>query len=134
MLRIVILNALLLSLQTVNCFFSLKYEKVCVINIMSSITTFKKGKQSKLTIIFVYCFQDETILSVFKYLDTQSLCRCAQVNKHFRRIACDAILYRCIDLRPYWHCLRSEVSFNFILKMYNITYCNEIFQEDRTSI
>ncbi|XP_050350921.1 F-box/LRR-repeat protein 4 [Nymphalis io] len=52
---------------------------------------------------------DETILSVMKYLDMQSLCRCAQVNKHFSRLASDAILYRCIDLRPYWHCVRSQV-------------------------
>ncbi|XP_026492284.2 F-box/LRR-repeat protein 4 [Vanessa tameamea] len=52
---------------------------------------------------------DETILSVMKYLDMQSLCRCAQVNKHFSRLASDAILYRSIDLRPYWHCVRSQV-------------------------
>ncbi|CAH0715702.1 unnamed protein product, partial [Brenthis ino] len=52
---------------------------------------------------------DETILSVLKYLDMQSLCRCAQVNKHFSRLASDAILYRSIDLRPYWHCVRSQV-------------------------
>ncbi|XP_041979217.1 F-box/LRR-repeat protein 4 [Aricia agestis] len=52
---------------------------------------------------------DETILSVMKYLDMQSLCRCAQVNRHFRRMASDAILYRSIDLRPYWHCVRSQV-------------------------
>ncbi|CAH4027203.1 unnamed protein product [Pieris brassicae] len=52
---------------------------------------------------------DETILTVMKYLDMQSLCRCAQVNKHFRRLASDAILYRSIDLRPYWHCVRSQV-------------------------
>ncbi|XP_045498556.1 F-box/LRR-repeat protein 4 [Colias croceus] len=52
---------------------------------------------------------DETILSVMKYLDMQSLCRCAQVNRHFRRLASDAILYRSIDLRPYWHCVRSQV-------------------------
>ncbi|XP_038209936.1 F-box/LRR-repeat protein 4 [Zerene cesonia] len=52
---------------------------------------------------------DETILSVMKYLDMQSLCRCAQVNRHFRRLASDAILYRSIDLRPYWYCVRSQV-------------------------
>ncbi|XP_073955874.1 F box and leucine-rich-repeat gene 4 isoform X2 [Choristoneura fumiferana] len=52
---------------------------------------------------------DETILCVMKYLDMQSLCRCAQVNRHFNRLASDAILYRSIDLRPYWHCVQSEV-------------------------
>ncbi|XP_030040912.1 F-box/LRR-repeat protein 4 isoform X2 [Manduca sexta] len=52
---------------------------------------------------------DETILSVMKYLDMQSLCRCAQVNRHFNRLASDAILYRNIDLRPYWHCVQSQV-------------------------
>ncbi|XP_039753173.1 F-box/LRR-repeat protein 4 [Pararge aegeria] len=52
---------------------------------------------------------DETILSVMKFLDMQSLCRCAQVNRHFRRLASDAILYRSIDLRPYWHCVKSQV-------------------------
>ncbi|XP_075978453.1 F box and leucine-rich-repeat gene 4 isoform X2 [Anticarsia gemmatalis] len=52
---------------------------------------------------------DETILCVMKYLDIQSLCRCAQVNKHFNRLASDAILYRSIDLRPYWHCVQSQV-------------------------
>ncbi|XP_072949075.1 F-box/LRR-repeat protein 4 [Epargyreus clarus] len=52
---------------------------------------------------------DETILCVMKYLDMQSLCRCAQVNRHFNRLASDAILYRSIDLRPYWHCVRSQV-------------------------
>ncbi|XP_045447998.1 F-box/LRR-repeat protein 4 [Melitaea cinxia] len=59
---------------------------------------------------------DETILLVFKYLDMQSLCRCAQVNKHFRRLASDAILYRCIDLRPYWHCVRSQVLVTLSMK------------------
>ncbi|KAJ0176757.1 hypothetical protein K1T71_007936 [Dendrolimus kikuchii] len=52
---------------------------------------------------------DETILCVMKYLDIQSLCRCAQVNRHFNRLASDAILYRSIDLRPYWHCVQSQV-------------------------
>ncbi|XP_063536179.1 F-box/LRR-repeat protein 4 [Cydia strobilella] len=52
---------------------------------------------------------DETILCVMKYLDMQSLCRCAQVNRHFNRLASDAILYRNIDLRPYWHCVQSQV-------------------------
>ncbi|CAG9786605.1 unnamed protein product [Diatraea saccharalis] len=52
---------------------------------------------------------DETILCVMKYLDMQSLCRCAQVNRHFNRLASDAILYRSIDLRPYWHCVQSQV-------------------------
>ncbi|KAI8436628.1 LOW QUALITY PROTEIN: hypothetical protein MSG28_010128 [Choristoneura fumiferana] len=52
--------------------------------------------------------KDETILCVMKYLDMQSLCRCAQVNRHFNRLASDAILYRSIDLRPYWHCVQSE--------------------------
>ncbi|XP_068633432.1 F-box/LRR-repeat protein 4 [Battus philenor] len=52
---------------------------------------------------------DETILTIMRYLDMQSLCRCAQVNRHFNRLALDAILYRCIDLRPYWHCVRSQV-------------------------
>ncbi|CAB3261282.1 unnamed protein product [Arctia plantaginis] len=52
---------------------------------------------------------DETILCVMKYLDIQSLCRCAQVNRHFNRLASDSILYRSIDLRPYWHCVQSQV-------------------------
>ncbi|XP_004924136.1 F-box/LRR-repeat protein 4 isoform X1 [Bombyx mori] len=52
---------------------------------------------------------DETILSVMKFLDMQSLCRCAQVNRHFNRLAYDSILYRSIDLRPYWHCVQSQV-------------------------
>ncbi|XP_045536507.1 F-box/LRR-repeat protein 4 [Papilio machaon] len=52
---------------------------------------------------------DETILTIMKYLDMQSLSRCAQVNRHFNRLALDSILYRCIDLRPYWHCVRSQV-------------------------
>lgn len=52
---------------------------------------------------------DETILCVMKFLDMQSLCRCAQVNRHFNRLASDAILYRSIDLRPYWHCVQSQV-------------------------
>ncbi|XP_061383750.1 F-box/LRR-repeat protein 4 [Danaus plexippus] len=59
---------------------------------------------------------DETILSVMKYLDMQSLCRCAQVNTHFKRLASDAILYRSIDLRPYWHCVRSQVLVNLSMK------------------
>ncbi|XP_028156776.1 F-box/LRR-repeat protein 4-like, partial [Ostrinia furnacalis] len=53
---------------------------------------------------------DETILCVMKYLDIQSLCRCAQVNRHFNRLASDSILYRSIDLRPYWHCVQSQVT------------------------
>ncbi|XP_022813813.1 F-box/LRR-repeat protein 4 isoform X2 [Spodoptera litura] len=52
---------------------------------------------------------DETTLCVMKYLDIQSLCRCAQVNRHFNRLASDYILYRSIDLRPYWHCVQSQV-------------------------
>ncbi|XP_050556325.1 F-box/LRR-repeat protein 4 isoform X1 [Spodoptera frugiperda] len=52
---------------------------------------------------------DETTLCVMKYLDIQSLCRCAQVNRHFNRLASDCILYRSIDLRPYWHCVQSQV-------------------------
>ncbi|KAI5635035.1 f-box-like domain-containing protein [Phthorimaea operculella] len=52
---------------------------------------------------------DETILCVMTYLDLQSLCRCAQVNRHFNRLASDSILYRSIDLRPYWHCVQSQV-------------------------
>ncbi|XP_013143957.1 PREDICTED: F-box/LRR-repeat protein 4 [Papilio polytes] len=52
---------------------------------------------------------DETILTIMKYLDMQSLNRCAQVNHHFNRLALDSILYRCIDLRPYWHCVKSQV-------------------------
>ncbi|CAK1580074.1 unnamed protein product [Parnassius mnemosyne] len=52
---------------------------------------------------------DETILAIMKFLDMQSLSRCAQVSRHFSRLALDAILYRCIDLRPYWHCVRSQV-------------------------
>ncbi|XP_052747660.1 F-box/LRR-repeat protein 4 isoform X2 [Galleria mellonella] len=52
---------------------------------------------------------NETILYVMKYLDIQSLCRCAQVNRHFNRLASDTILYREIDLRPYWYCVHSQV-------------------------
>ncbi|KAL4707842.1 hypothetical protein ACJJTC_001788 [Scirpophaga incertulas] len=59
---------------------------------------------------------DETILCVMKYLDMQSLCRCAQVNRHFNRLASDAILYRCIDLRPYWHCIQSQVLMTLSLR------------------
>lgn len=72
-----------------------------------------------------FLFQDETILSVMKYLDMQSLCRCAQVNKHFSRLASDAILYRSIDLRPYWHCVRSEVcNVKFNISVYYDLKCN----------
>ncbi|KPI99287.1 F-box/LRR-repeat protein 4 [Papilio xuthus] len=56
-----------------------------------------------------YPYKDETILTIMRYLDMQSLNRCAQVNRHFNRLALDSILYRCIDLRPYWHCVRSQV-------------------------
>ncbi|XP_053610124.1 F-box/LRR-repeat protein 4 isoform X2 [Plodia interpunctella] len=52
---------------------------------------------------------DETILYVMKFLDMQSLCRCAQVNRHFSRLASDSVLYRTIDLRPYWYCVQSQV-------------------------
>ncbi|KAM3965356.1 F box and leucine-rich-repeat gene 4 isoform 2-T2 [Aphomia sociella] len=52
---------------------------------------------------------NETILYVMKFLDIQSLCRCAQVNRHFNKLASDTILYRQIDLRPYWYCVQSQV-------------------------
>ncbi|RVE51684.1 hypothetical protein evm_003656 [Chilo suppressalis] len=71
---------------------------------------------------------DETILCVMKYLDMQSLCRCAQINRHFNRLASDAILYRKLDLRPYWHCIGSQVLMTLsmrckFLKKLDLSWC-----------
>ncbi|GBP53122.1 hypothetical protein EVAR_97126_1 [Eumeta japonica] len=52
---------------------------------------------------------DETILCILQYLDLHSLSRCAQVNRQLNRLASDSILYRCIDLKPFWHCVKSQV-------------------------
>ncbi|XP_014242278.1 F-box/LRR-repeat protein 4 [Cimex lectularius] len=51
---------------------------------------------------------DETILRIFGYLDLISLRRCVRVNKHFSRLANDAMLYTGLNLKPYWFCVNSN--------------------------
>ncbi|KAK9501330.1 hypothetical protein O3M35_012066 [Rhynocoris fuscipes] len=51
---------------------------------------------------------DETILRIFSYLDLTSLCRCVRVNKHFSRLASDAMLYTAVNLKPMWYCIKSK--------------------------
>ncbi|KAF6209124.1 hypothetical protein GE061_014867 [Apolygus lucorum] len=46
---------------------------------------------------------DETVLRILSNLDLVSLCRCTKVNKHFYRLASDAMLHTAINLKPYWH-------------------------------
>ncbi|XP_076240388.1 F box and leucine-rich-repeat gene 4 isoform X2 [Calliopsis andreniformis] len=48
---------------------------------------------------------DETVLNILKNLDLKSLCRLCRVNRYFNNIARDALLYRYLNLKPYWHCL-----------------------------
>ncbi|XP_077293273.1 F box and leucine-rich-repeat gene 4 isoform X2 [Arctopsyche grandis] len=52
---------------------------------------------------------DETVIKIFSYLDLRSLCRCAQVNKTFYRLASDPLLFRSVNLKPYWHCIDESV-------------------------
>ncbi|KAL7300445.1 hypothetical protein TKK_0006797 [Trichogramma kaykai] len=59
---------------------------------------------------------DETILKIFKYLDIRSLCRVSQVNRHFNNISRDCLLYRSLNLKPYWHCIDASVLNNLISK------------------
>ncbi|KAK3930588.1 F-box/LRR-repeat protein 4 [Frankliniella fusca] len=48
---------------------------------------------------------DESILHILGYLDLKDLCRCAQVNRHFRGLAQDPHLYIELGLRKFWHCV-----------------------------
>ncbi|CAB0038139.1 unnamed protein product [Trichogramma brassicae] len=59
---------------------------------------------------------DETILKIFKYLDIRSLCRVSQVNRHFNNISRDCLLYRSLNLKPYWHCIDASVLNNLTSK------------------
>ncbi|KAK0175441.1 hypothetical protein PV327_009192 [Microctonus hyperodae] len=51
---------------------------------------------------------DETVLTILKHLDLRSLCRCCRVNKYFNTIARDALLYKSLNLKPYWHCIDAK--------------------------
>lgn len=48
------------------------------------------------------------MLKILKNLDLRSLCRLCRVNKHFNNIARDALLYTCLNLKPYWYCLDTQ--------------------------
>ncbi|XP_066993757.2 F-box/LRR-repeat protein 4 isoform X2 [Anabrus simplex] len=54
------------------------------------------------------CLPDETVLKIFGYLDLLSLCRCAQVSRHFRDLATDSLLYTELNLKVYWYCTTSK--------------------------
>lgn len=54
---------------------------------------------------FTISTQDETVLKILTNLDLRSLCRLCRVNKRFNSIARDALLYTCLNLKLYWHCL-----------------------------
>nr|BDI00198.1 Fbxl4 protein [Gryllus bimaculatus] len=46
---------------------------------------------------------DELILYIFGFLDLVSLCRCAQVSRHFYDLANDGLLYTELNLKVYWN-------------------------------
>ncbi|XP_050666686.1 F-box/LRR-repeat protein 4 isoform X2 [Leptidea sinapis] len=69
----------------------------------------KKKNRKSSRLLDIQQLPNETLLGIMRYLDLKSLCRCAQVNRHFRGLATDSLLYRSIDLRPYWYCVTSEV-------------------------
>ncbi|XP_059050959.1 F-box/LRR-repeat protein 4 [Achroia grisella] len=82
---------------------------------------------------------NETILYMMKYLDIQSLFRCAQVNTHFNRLASDVILYRQIDLRPYWYCVHSDVLATLskrckFLQKFDLSWCGSRHKISPTSV
>lgn len=54
------------------------------------------------------CLPDESILHILSYLDLKDLCRCAQVNRHFRGLAQDPHLYIELGLRQFWHCVNPK--------------------------
>ncbi|XP_014487327.1 PREDICTED: F-box/LRR-repeat protein 4 isoform X1 [Dinoponera quadriceps] len=71
---------------------------------------------------------DETVLKILKNLDLKSLCRLCRVNKHFNNIARDALLYTCLNLKPYWHCLDTQALNNLAprcqyLRQLDLSWC-----------
>ncbi|XP_020281990.1 F-box/LRR-repeat protein 4 isoform X2 [Pseudomyrmex gracilis] len=71
---------------------------------------------------------DETILKIFKNLDLKSLYCLCRVNKHFNNLARDALLYTCLNLKPYWNsfdaralnCLASRCKY---LRQLDLSWC-----------
>ncbi|XP_011884018.1 PREDICTED: F-box/LRR-repeat protein 4-like [Vollenhovia emeryi] len=51
---------------------------------------------------------DEIVRKILKYLDLQSLCRMSRVNKFFSNLAEDPLLYKSLNLKPYWHIIDAK--------------------------
>ncbi|EZA61152.1 hypothetical protein DMN91_005152 [Ooceraea biroi] len=52
---------------------------------------------------------NETVLKILGYLDLKSLCRLRSVNRHFNNLAQDPLLYKRLNLKPYWHSFDEDV-------------------------
>ncbi|PSN29548.1 F-box/LRR-repeat protein 4, partial [Blattella germanica] len=79
------------------------------------------------------CLPNETVLKIFGYLSLQTLCRCAQVNRRFRELATDSLLYTELNLKVYWYCITNKSLYylskrcQFLQKL-DMSWCGDFMQ------
>ncbi|CAG0914236.1 unnamed protein product [Notodromas monacha] len=72
---------------------------------------------------------DYVIMKILGYLDLKSLCALSRVNRHLYRLSSDPLLYRKLDMRPYWPQLRGKCLFKYlsskcsVLRMLDLSWC-----------
>ncbi|XP_071561373.1 F-box/LRR-repeat protein 4-like [Temnothorax nylanderi] len=58
----------------------------------------------------------EIIIKILRNLDLKSLCRMGRVNKYFNNLVQDPLLYKSLNLKPYWHIISTKALYYLAFK------------------